>query len=450
MHSSGDQETSRVSSTRQTSVNRMVTSTGVERVQSVRKVSSAIVSEEWLGEAPRDLPVREVEVPGPVQEVIKHVHKKEIVETEKRVPRYEYEYVDRIVEVPRIEYIDRTVTVPQYQEVIREVKVPQVVDVPKEVVREVRIPKVNYVEQVREVPGEVITVPKPYTVEQEIEVARYTDRKTPLVVAQTIKPVIVESQQTVQVDVAEYAPQCIPVDIHVIKAVSAQVTGQMLESTHRVVTVPAAQYNSMLQQLNAHLSGAELQKLPYIADAYGAYPFLNTRATYTEPAPGVAIQGLDHSKMVTTHTAHSSASTTHQTTMQTTHQSGTHQSATHQSGMQSTLQNALHQQLGGQFGGNKLLPGTANYSSGSAMNFSGSSMNARPSQQQLQQQHQQQQSVFASGAAGQSASQSQLIRTSSQSQVYNASQMNANAGNRLGQNGNSPYMLSHPFAQSAN
>lgn len=255
---------------------------------------------------PSDYPVREVEVPGPVREVVTHVSRKEVVETERRVPKYEYEYVDRIVEVPRIEYVDKVVEVPRYQEVIREVKVPQYVDVPVDVVREVKVPRVNYVEQVKEVPGQMIEVPKPYTVEQKVEILRYVDTQRPVVVAQTVKPYIVEGAGVCEVDVYEYEPNCVPVDVHVVKAVKAQIqAGGVVETTHKVVSVPAAQYNTIMQQLNVHLSHAEVQKLPWLTER-GQVTMLSERAEWAEPQPGVVIQGLDTRNLVNVHVDHSS------------------------------------------------------------------------------------------------------------------------------------------------
>lgn len=46
-----------------------------------------------------------------MQEVLIYVPRKEIVETERRVPKYTYEYVDKTVEVAQIEYHDRVVEV---------------------------------------------------------------------------------------------------------------------------------------------------------------------------------------------------------------------------------------------------------------------------------------------------------------------------------------------------
>ncbi|EZG66949.1 inner membrane complex protein [Gregarina niphandrodes] len=286
------------------------TPAGPERVQSTRKVSSTIINEQMMGPPPQDYPVREIEVPGPVQEVVTHVPRKEVIETEKRVPKYEYEYVDKIVEVPRIEYVDKVVEVPQYHEVIVERKVPQVVDVPREVIKEVKIPRINYVDKVVEVPGETIEVPRHYTVEQKVEFTRYRDTKKPVVVAQSVKPVIVEGAGVTEVDVYEYEPEVIPVDVQVVKGVQAQVqAGGVVETNHRVVSVPAAQYNTILRQLNTHLVQTETSKLPFLNDGSGRVNYLSERVVYADPQPGAQIQGLDMANMLNTHVDHASRKT---------------------------------------------------------------------------------------------------------------------------------------------
>lgn len=228
------------------------------------------------------------------------------------MPKYEYEVVERIVEIPRVEYVDREVEKHQYVEVIREVKVPQIVDIPKEVIREVKIPKINYVEKVVEVPGQVIEVPKPYVVHQTVHVNRYQDKQVPLVVAQTIKPYIIEGMGTYEVDVFEYEPECVPVDVHVIKPVAAQIQAAGVTDTlHRVIAVPAAQYNSMLQQLNSHLDNVEIKKLPYLQSNTGNVQFLSERVCYTEPQPNVHITGLNSSNINLGQRTHSGSHTTY-------------------------------------------------------------------------------------------------------------------------------------------
>eukprot|EP01054_Gregarina_sp_Poly1_P007935 Gregarina_sp_Poly_1__7934@NODE_452_length_8287_cov_521_171290_g369_i0_p4_GENE_NODE_452_length_8287_cov_521_171290_g369_i0NODE_452_length_8287_cov_521_171290_g369_i0_p4_ORF_typecomplete_len314_score43_62IMCp/PF12314_8/0_39IMCp/PF12314_8/1_8e06IMCp/PF12314_8/0_04IMCp/PF12314_8/1_9e03_NODE_452_length_8287_cov_521_171290_g369_i072808221 len=276
-----------------------------EYVQSTRKKSSTIVDEQYLSPLPTDYPTREIEVQGPVQEVIKHVTRKEIVEREKYVSRPEIEWTERVVYVPKIEYVDKVVEVPHFQEVIREVKVPQIVQKEVEYVREVRKPVVNYVEKQVEVPGQIIEVPKPYTVEKPVHVNRYNDKQVPLVVAQTIRPFIVEGSGTVEVDVVCYEPECIPIDIHVPRPVAAQIqTGGIVESTHRVITVPAPQYNTILQQLNTHLTHEEVNALPFMRDVGGQVSFLHERVQYTQPQPGVSIIGWNgHQSSTITTTA---------------------------------------------------------------------------------------------------------------------------------------------------
>jgi hypothetical protein len=182
-----------------------------------------------------------------------------------------------------------------------------VVDRPYEVIVDKKVPKVKYVEKVRQVPGNVIHVPQPYSVKQTVEVNRYTDRKRPIVVAQTVKPYIVEGAGVVDIDVFEYEPECIPVDIHVFKAVQAKVqAGVVVENSNKVITIPAAQYNTVLQQLNSHLPQQEIQKLPYHQEN-GQTMFLSERVTYSEPQVDiVSIEGFDHANAVTQHIDHAS------------------------------------------------------------------------------------------------------------------------------------------------
>lgn len=248
--------------------------------QSRRQISSVVVSEEVLGEVPTDGGVRYVEVPV-IEEVVRTVPKREVVEVEKVVPRYEVQWVEREVTVPQVVYLEKHVERPQVQEVIRTVRGPrQVQDVPREVVR--TIPRVEYVqvEKVVQVPGEIIEVPKPYVVEQPASVKRWRDSQIPVVVAQTIRPVVSESQEVVDVDVFEYEPEVIPVDVHVAKPVASHLVAVgATEEVHAPVSVPAAQYNSLLRQLNSHLSAEEQNQLPYMRGERGDVPFLAPNET---------------------------------------------------------------------------------------------------------------------------------------------------------------------------
>merc|ERR1712070_130631 len=258
--------------------------------QSSRKVSSVVVFEE--AEKVPERNVRYVEVPQ-YEEVVKHVAKKEVREVEKFVPRVVEEWVERIVEIPQIEEVVRHVEVPQVQEIVKHASKIEVVDRPFEVIKEVPKLQVNKVEKVVEVGAEVIEVPKAVPVEERIAVNVYEDKEAMLIVSQKVKPVIVDgAAQEGVVDVVEYEPEVLPVDIHVAKFVDQElVLVGVKETIHRCVTVSAAQYNSMLRYLNVHLSAEEVANLPYLADHHGQVSFLPEEYQWFAPQEGLKIYG---------------------------------------------------------------------------------------------------------------------------------------------------------------
>eukprot|EP00914_Ancora_sagittata_P005886 GHVO01011834.1.p1 GENE.GHVO01011834.1~~GHVO01011834.1.p1 ORF type:complete len:344 (-),score=62.00 GHVO01011834.1:116-1120(-) len=238
--------------------------------------------------------IRYVEVPQ-IQEVIRHVPKREVVEVEKRVPRYEIDYVERLVDVPQVQYVDKYVDVPQYQEVVKYVPIHQVVDVPKEIIKTVPRLETRVIEKVVEVPGEIIEVPKPYTVENKVAVPQYTDKQVPLVVAQTVRPVVTETQEEVEIEVMEWEPEIIQVEVQVPKPVPAHlVASGLIEQVHRTVDVPNAHFNSLLKALNPHISDVQMGVLPYLRTEHGQVQFLNPtdRLQYIQPDEQVVIEGL--------------------------------------------------------------------------------------------------------------------------------------------------------------
>lgn len=299
--SSSQQETYLpVTSTMNSTANLETTASSYE--QSRRQISSVVIAEEFLGPMPPETTVTYVEVPV-VEEVIRHVPKLTVVEIEKIVPKYEVEYVERVVEVPQIQYIDRAIEKPQVTEVVREVPGPkQIQEIPREVVR--AVPKIEYkqVEKVVEVPGEVIEVPTTQIVQRHVEVPRLNDKEVPVIVAQTIRPVITEAPEPVDVDIYEYEPQVIPVDVLVAKPVASQLIAMgATAEEHRQVSVPAAQYNSILRSLNAHLNPDDLNELPYVQDTTGTTPFLQPHETpaVIQPAMEVAPRQLPSHHMST-------------------------------------------------------------------------------------------------------------------------------------------------------
>lgn len=119
--------------------------------------------------------------------------------------------------------ITRFPQVPKYQEVVRHVPVRQVVDVPREVIKYVPKIETKIVEREVEVPGEVIEIPRPYVVENKVIVPRFVDQEITCVVAQSLHPIISESENDyVDVEMREFVPYLVPVDVMVPRPVSRQ------------------------------------------------------------------------------------------------------------------------------------------------------------------------------------------------------------------------------------
>eukprot|EP01071_Lankesteria_metandrocarpae_P002456 Lankesteria_metandrocarpae@DN2342_c0_g1_i1.p1 len=244
-----------------------------------RRISSTILQEEFLEKVEPET-VRYVEVPEYV-EVPKYITKRSVVEVEKRVPKYEIEYVEKIVEVPQIEYVEKIVEVPQVNEVVRTSTKKEVIQVPKETVREVKRIETRIIEKIVEVPGEIIEVPKPYVVENKIEVPYYVDTNRHVVVAQSVHPFVQDSpEDVIEVDVHDHSPEVIEVEVQVPKPVSAQVWCEGSSSQyHKVIkNLPAAQFNSLLKLMNPHLVDDKV--LPFMSDNEGSMAMLPSYDSY--------------------------------------------------------------------------------------------------------------------------------------------------------------------------
>lgn len=256
-----------------------------------RKVSSVVLESRVIGDMPQQEEVTYVEVPT-IEEQVSYVTKREVREIEKRVPKYEIEYVEKVVEKPVYEYYDVPREVVQIEEVVREVPVPKIVDRPIERIVRKPVEKVRYVEQMREVPGPVVEVPKKYTVQREVEVYKEVDREVPVIVAQTIKPIITETNTQVPVDVLDYEPEVIPVDVHVAKPVASalQVVGQV-GARHKLVNITSGQYNTILRMLNTHMDERSRQTLPFISES-GRVPFVpDNEAHYIVAPADIVVDG---------------------------------------------------------------------------------------------------------------------------------------------------------------
>lgn len=240
-------------------------------VKSERVLNSTILREEWFSGFPEQDHIKYVEIPV-VEEVIRHVPRREYVEVERKVPRYEVEYIERIVDVPQIHFVDKHVDVslyisnplsfqvPKIQEVYRHVPVKQIIDVPREVLKYVPKIETKIVEKEVEVPGQVIEIPKPYVVDNKIIVPRYVDQDLTCVVAQSLHPVITESSTDfVDVEMREFTPYLVPVDVMVPRPVARQLMARQKTEEHRIVDIPVAHFNALLKSVNPGLSDLDLE-----------------------------------------------------------------------------------------------------------------------------------------------------------------------------------------------
>lgn len=234
------------------------------------------LEERYLDEPPPGMPsedddgniIRYVEVPV-VEEVIRHVPKRQEVVIEKYVPRVEEVWVDKIVEVPEVVYQDKYIDVPVHEEFITHVTKHEVVEVPKEYIRHVPKVKTVTVEKTVEIPGEIVHVPRPYIVENKVPVPRVIDKQVPVLVSQIVQPVLTglaEEEKLVQV--VNYEPHFHVVDVPVVRPLhSCLVNRGVMHEECRVVQVPPGQYNTILRHLNRHLDcPGKSQYLPYVTD----------------------------------------------------------------------------------------------------------------------------------------------------------------------------------------
>lgn len=149
-------------------------------------------------------------------------------------------------------YTDRcSLQVPEVCEVIKHVPVREVVEVPKEVVKYVQKKETRIVEKVVEVPGDVIDVPVPIVREREVHVPVIEEKSVKVVVAQTLQPRIEESAlETFEIDVVDYNPRLVPVNIYVPKPVARPIRIKEVTESQRCVDIPPAHFNALLRSLN--------------------------------------------------------------------------------------------------------------------------------------------------------------------------------------------------------
>jgi len=220
-----------------------------------------------------------IEVPV-IEERIRYVPKREVVEIEKKVAKYEYKYIEKVVEVPQVRYVDKFEEYDVVQEVVKKVPKKEFVNVPREYVRYVPKIETRVVEKFVEVLSrdKIIEVPKPYVVDQEAPYPVYRDKEMVCVVAQKMIPVVRESTvEVLDIEVSKYVPQVIPVDVYIPFGVQVPlIPVKKSEDRQFRVQVPVPQYNTLLVNLNSHFGGDVrlVSELPFQKGADGNIPLL--------------------------------------------------------------------------------------------------------------------------------------------------------------------------------
>jgi len=271
------------------------TSKRVKDISQVRLPKGSIaVGEIGLGakvivEEPNEI-ITYVEKEVPVEEV---VYQPKITQqiVEKEVPVYYDEEVVEDVEVDEVvyqeyvteEFVDKIITIQKPVAKTVERKIPVTLTIPKIVE--------NVVEKVIEVPsGEIIHKEVKVVKEKINHKTRFVEKPVPIIVSHEINPVVSHDPNIIrEVDVTDHYPVITPVDVHIAKPINVNVraTGPG-EVTHRVVTVPAAHYNTLLKKLNPTLH----EDLPLFMED-GVIPMLNQELSFLYPPADAEIEGFN-------------------------------------------------------------------------------------------------------------------------------------------------------------
>ncbi|KAH0477245.1 MAG: uncharacterized protein KVP18_000870 [Porospora cf. gigantea A] len=189
-----------------------------------------------------------------VYEKITYIDKERV---EEKITRRPVKTVEERVRYINKEEADVEVEI---EEKINYVAVKQVVERPKEVIRHVPVEQVVEVEQIVEVPGELVEREKPYLVEEQVIVPRYIDQEVHTVVSQRMQPVIVEASEEdncyLDVKCRVYNMQTEAVDIFVPLPVQRVLFASAKYEEHREIPrhlLPPEHYNGLVRDLNAHL-----------------------------------------------------------------------------------------------------------------------------------------------------------------------------------------------------
>jgi len=205
-----------------------------------------------------------VEVPV-VEELVVQNRVVQTVEVPEYVKRQTVQYVEKIVEIPHVRYDE---VYQEYDEVVEQIKyVPKAVvqQRPVEVIKQVRKEVVVPREQVVEVAGPRVEVPVPQMVDVPVPHTTFKDTPWPVVVAQKLVPILInDCVEETEVEVKQYVPYIVPVDVYVPRAVQLPyVMGAAKIEEHVVTGIPVAHWNGLVHRLNPALL-AELQLMGYL------------------------------------------------------------------------------------------------------------------------------------------------------------------------------------------
>lgn len=226
--------------------------------------------------------IKYVQVPVD-KEVIVKVPKRQYVDRIREVPKIEYVFTDKVVEIPRLNVVEKLVEIPEYVERIKHVPVTKVVEVPHDVITYVPKVEVKVIEKEVQVPGEVIQVRKRTEILEKKIINKYIDSELPTIVAQTYRPHVVESQQHIQtVKLKKYVPYLVPVQVPCPVAVSRELTAGGTTDEQRPLKLPAAHYNARLKAANPNLTDEELSNV-YKRNDDGSIAFLEGSTGITQP-----------------------------------------------------------------------------------------------------------------------------------------------------------------------
>eukprot|EP00917_Polyrhabdina_sp_WS-2016_P016804 GHVP01036336.1.p2 GENE.GHVP01036336.1~~GHVP01036336.1.p2 ORF type:complete len:299 (-),score=66.77 GHVP01036336.1:3856-4695(-) len=227
----------------------------------------------------------------PVREkIVKKIPK--IVTVEKRVPKEEIEYIEKVVEVPKTQVRETFVESEEILDEIVEIEKLEIIERPK-IVHKVGEPRkeVKIVTIEKTVAGPVLERPIPKIVRQKEILPSYTDCEVPVVFCQRVQPILsTDNNLEVEVEVRRYNPKIQYLEVFVPRAVRIPVqptnagepTDQRImklaisqeekismevgDEKHAYISrgISSAEFNSWMLACNQHLKdAAALEKLPW-------------------------------------------------------------------------------------------------------------------------------------------------------------------------------------------